>query len=67
MNKVLRFCNINFFYSILKTPRTGIKASQVNIDNESCISITLPSKGAQPINSWINVYMQNLQKVVIKV
>lgn len=55
------------FFSILTTPRIGIKANQVNIDNESCVSITLPTKGPQTINNWINVYMQNLQKVVIKV
>jgi hypothetical protein len=56
-----------FFYSILTTPRIGIKASQVNIDNESCVSIALPNKGNQTLNHWINIYMQNLQKVIIKV
>jgi hypothetical protein len=55
------------FSSILSTPRIGIKANQVNIDNESCVSISLPSKGAQSLNNWINIYSQNLQKVVIKV
>jgi len=53
--------------SILSTPRIGIKANQVNIDNESCVSISLPSKGTQSLNNWINIYSQNLQKVVIKV
>ncbi|XP_060879437.1 DNA-directed RNA polymerase III subunit RPC1 [Metopolophium dirhodum] len=52
--------------SILSTPRIGIKANQVNIDNESCVSISLPSKGTQSLNNWINIYSQNLQKVVIK-
>lgn len=55
------------YFSILSTPRIGIKANQVNIDNDSCVSIALPSKGNQTINSWINTYMQNLQKVIIKV
>jgi len=55
------------FCSILSTPRIGIKANQVNIDNESCVSISLPSKGTQSLNNWINIYSQNLQKVVIKV
>lgn len=49
------------------TPRIGIKGNQVNIDNESCISITLPPKSTQTINSLIYMYMQNLQKVIIKV
>jgi len=55
------------FCSILSTPRIGIKANQVNIDNDSCVSISLPSKGTQSLNNWINIYSQNLQKVVIKV
>lgn len=55
------------FCSILSTPRIGIKANQVNIDNESCVSISLPSKGTQSLNNLINIYSQNLQKVVIKV
>lgn len=55
------------FSSIISTPRIGIKANQVNIDNESCVSITLPTKSAQKINNWIHIYMQNLQKVIIKV
>lgn len=55
------------FFSIITTPRIGIKGNQVNIDNESCVSITLPSKNSQTINVLINLYMQNLQKVVIKV
>lgn len=54
-----------YFISILSTPHIRVKANQVNIDNDSCTTIALISKGNETSNSQININIQNQRKVII--